>query len=50
MKPIKVLELLEVDCLKLEKGYHNGPTHLLYKQDFGSVGTNLFVNYSYLYN
>lgn len=27
MKPIKVLELSEVDCLKLEKGYHNGPTH-----------------------
>ena len=27
MKPIKVLELSEVDRLKLEKGYHNGPTH-----------------------
>lgn len=27
MKPIKVLELLEVDCLKLENGYHNDPTH-----------------------
>lgn len=27
MKPIKVLELTEVDRLKLEKGYHTGPTH-----------------------
>lgn len=27
MKPIKVLELSQVDRLKLEKGYHNGPTH-----------------------
>ena len=27
MKPMKVLELSEVDRLKLEKGYHNGPTH-----------------------
>ena len=27
MKPIKVLELSEVDRLKLEEGYHNGPTH-----------------------
>lgn len=27
MKPIKVLELSEDDRLKLEKGYHNGPTH-----------------------
>ena len=27
MKPIKVLELSEVDRLKLEKGYYNGPTH-----------------------
>ena len=27
MKPIKVLELSEFDRLKLEKGYHNGPTH-----------------------
>ena len=27
MKPIKVLELTEVDRLKLEKGYYNGPTH-----------------------
>ena len=27
MKPIKVLELSEVARLKLEKGYHNGPTH-----------------------
>ncbi len=27
MKPIKVLELLEVDRLKLENGYHNDPTH-----------------------
>ena len=27
MKPIKVIELSEVDRLKLEKGYHNGPTH-----------------------
>ena len=27
MKPIRVLELSEVDRLKLEKGYHNGPTH-----------------------
>ena len=27
MKPIKVLELSEVDRLKLEKGHHNGPTH-----------------------
>ena len=27
MKPIKVLELSEVDRLKLENGYHNGPTH-----------------------
>ena len=27
MKPIKVLELSEVDHLELEKGYHNGPTH-----------------------
>ena len=27
IKPIKVLELLEVDRLKLENGYHNGPTH-----------------------
>ena len=27
MKPIKVLELSEVDRLKLEKGYHKGPTH-----------------------
>ena len=26
-KPIKVLKLSEVDRLKLEKGYHNGPTH-----------------------
>ncbi len=26
MKPIKVLELSEVNRLKLEKGYHNGPT------------------------
>ena len=29
MKPIKVLELSEVDRLKLEKGYHNGPTHCI---------------------
>ena len=30
MKPIKVLELSEVDRLKLEKGYHNVtlPTHI----------------------
>ena len=27
MKPIKVLDLSEVFRLKLEKGYHNGPTH-----------------------
>ena len=27
MKPIKVLALTEVDRLKLEKGYHYGPTH-----------------------
>ena len=27
MKPIKVLELSEVDRLKLEKGYLNEPTH-----------------------
>lgn len=27
MKHIKVLELSEVDRLKLEKGYHNGLTH-----------------------
>ena len=27
MKHIKVLELSEADRLKLEKGYHNGPTH-----------------------
>ena len=27
MKPIKVLDLSEVSRLKLEKGYHNGPTH-----------------------
>ncbi len=27
MKPIKVLELSEDDRLKLEKGYHQGPTH-----------------------
>ena len=27
MKPIKVLELSENFRLKLEKGYHNGPTH-----------------------
>ena len=27
MKPIKVLELSEDDRLKLEKGYHKGPTH-----------------------
>ena len=27
MKPIKVLVLTEVDRLKLEKGYHYGPTH-----------------------
>ena len=27
MKPIKVLKLSEVDRLKLEKGYYNGPTH-----------------------
>lgn len=27
MKPIIVLELSEIDRLKLEKGYHNGPTH-----------------------
>lgn len=27
MRPIKVLELTEVDRLKLEKGYYNGPTH-----------------------
>ena len=27
MKPIKVLELTQADRLKLEKGYHNGPTH-----------------------
>ncbi len=27
MKPIKILELSEVDRLKLEKGYHNDPTH-----------------------
>ncbi len=28
MKPIKILELSEVNRLKLvEKGYHNGPTH-----------------------
>ena len=27
MKHIKVLELSEGDRLKLEKGYHNGPTH-----------------------
>ena len=26
MKPIKVLELSEFFRLKLEKGYHNGPT------------------------
>ena len=26
MKHIKVLELSEADRLKLEKGYHNGPT------------------------
>ena len=27
MKHIKVFELSETDRLKLEKGYHNGPTH-----------------------
>lgn len=27
MKPIKVLELIDIDRLKLEKGYHNGPSH-----------------------
>ena len=27
MKHIKVFELSEADRLKLEKGYHNGPTH-----------------------
>lgn len=27
MKHIKVLELSEGDRLKLEQGYHNGPTH-----------------------
>lgn len=27
MKHIKVLELSEADRLKLEKGYHNDPTH-----------------------
>ena len=27
MKPMKILELSEVDRLKLDKGYHNGPTH-----------------------
>ena len=27
MKPIKVLELSEVNPLKSEKGYHNDPTH-----------------------
>ena len=27
MKPIKILELSEVDHLKLEKGFHNNPTH-----------------------
>ena len=27
MKPIKVLELSEVNRLKSEKYYHNGPTH-----------------------
>ena len=27
MEPIKVLNLSEVDCLKLEKGYYNAPTH-----------------------
>ena len=27
MKPIKVLELTEVERLKLEKGNYNGPTH-----------------------
>ena len=27
IKTIKVLELSEVDRLKLEKGYHNDPTH-----------------------
>ena len=27
MKPIKILELSEVDRLKLEKCYHNGSTH-----------------------
>lgn len=27
MKPIKVLELIDIDRLKLEKGYHNGLSH-----------------------
>lgn len=27
MKRIKELNLTEADCLKLEKGYHNGQTH-----------------------
>ena len=27
IKPIKVPELSEVDCLKLDIGYYNGPTH-----------------------
>ena len=27
MKPIKVLDLSEVNRLKSEKYYHNGPTH-----------------------
>lgn len=30
MKRIKVLELSESDCFKLEKGYHNGPNYLNY--------------------
>ena len=34
MKPIKELELSEVDRLKLEKGYHNGPTHNSVQNNF----------------
>lgn len=30
MKPIKILELSEVNHLKSEKDYHNGPTHSIH--------------------